>query len=100
MALAPEHLTRTVEVAELAAAAGLTATQLERRMRRALGLSPRQYLLRTRVDEATRRLATTDEALADIAHACGWYDQSAFTRQFTRVAGCTPGEYRHRHHVR
>jgi PAS domain S-box-containing protein len=46
MALAPEHLTRTVEVAELAAAAGLTATQLERRMRRALGLSPRQYLVR------------------------------------------------------
>lgn len=100
MALAPEHLTRTVEVAELAAAAGLSPTQLERRMRRALGLSPRQYLLRTRVDEATRRLATTDEALADIAHACGWYDQSAFTRQFTRVAGCTPGEYRHRHRAR
>lgn len=100
MTLATEHLSRTVEVTELAAAAGLSATQLERRMRRALGLSPRQYLLRIRVDEATRRLATTNEALADIAHACGWYDQSAFTRQFTRVAGCTPGEYRLRHRLR
>jgi PAS domain S-box-containing protein len=98
MTLASEHLSRTVEVAELAAVAGLSQTQLERRMRRAFGLSPRQYLLRIRVDEAIRRLAGTDEPLADIAHACGWYDQSAFTRQFTRVAGCTPGEYRHRSH--
>ena len=96
ISLAAQHLTRTVEVAELAAAAGMSSTQLERRMRRSLGLSPRQYLLRIRVDEATRRLSSTDEALADVAHACGWYDQSAFTRQFTRVAGCTPGEYRQR----
>lgn len=96
-ALANEHLTRSVEVTELAMAAGMSATQLERRMRRSLGLSPSQYLLRIRVDEATRRLVATDESLADIAHACGWYDQSAFSRQFTRVAGCPPGEYRRRH---
>lgn len=94
--LAREHLTRTVEVAELAAAAGLSVSQLERRMRRTFGLSPGQYLLRIRVDEATRRLTDTDEALPSIAVSCGWYDQSAFTRQFTRLAGCTPGEFRSR----
>jgi PAS domain S-box-containing protein len=97
IALARQHLARTVEVAEMATVAGLSTTQLERRMKRAFGMSPQQYLLRVRVDEATRRLTTTGEALADIAHSCGWYDQSAFTRQFTRAAGYTPGDYRARY---
>jgi PAS domain S-box-containing protein len=94
--LARDHLTRTVEVGELAAIAGMSMSQLERRMRRTFGLSPGQYLLRVRVDEATRRLTDTDESLPSIAVNCGWYDQSAFTRQFTRLAGCTPGEFRSR----
>jgi PAS domain S-box-containing protein len=96
-ALASEHLGRNVEVSELAAAAGLSSGQLERRMRKVFGMSPQQYLLRVRVDEAARRLTTTTESLADVAHSCGWYDQSAFTRQFTRAAGYTPGDYRARH---
>jgi PAS domain S-box-containing protein len=95
--LASEHLGRNVEVSELALAAGLSAAQLERRMRKVFGMSPRQYLLRVRVDEAARRLTSTTEPLAEVAHHCGWYDQSAFTRQFTRAAGYTPGDYRARH---
>jgi PAS domain S-box-containing protein len=98
-ALATEHLGRNVEVSELAQAAGLSASQLERRMRKVFGMSPQQYLLRVRVDEAARRLTTTLEPLADVANSCGWYDQSAFTRQFTRAAGYTPGEYRSRHQL-
>ncbi len=80
----------------MAAAVAMSVSQLERRMRRTFGLSPGQYLLRVRVDEATRRLTDTDEPLPSIAVNCGWYDQSAFTRQFTRLAGCTPGEFRSR----
>jgi PAS domain S-box-containing protein len=92
--LSHQHLTRTVEVGELARAAGMTVGQLERRMRRTFGLSPRHYLVRVRIDEAARLLTETDEPLAVIAHNCGWYDQSAFTRQFRRVTGRTPGTYR------
>ncbi len=83
-----------LKAADLADAAGMSATQLERVMRRAVGMSPKQLIIRTRIDEAVRRLDDTDLALADIAGECGFYDQSSFTRQFQRVVGMTPGAYR------
>ena len=85
-----------LKVADLAAAAGLSATQLERATRRALGVSPKQLIIRTRIDEAIRRLDDTELTLAAIAAACGFYDQSSFTRQFQRAVGITPGTYRAR----
>jgi PAS domain S-box-containing protein len=85
-----------LKAADLAVAAGLSLPQLERAMRRAIGTSPRQLLVRTRLDEAIRRLEETDRPLATIAGECGFYDQSQFTRQFQRAAGITPGAYRGR----
>lgn len=86
--------TESVTVGELAAAADLTVTQLERAMRRALGLSAKQLMLRLRLEEAIRRLRASDVSVAQIATECGYYDQSAFTRQFRRVVGMSPGAYR------
>lgn len=85
-----------LRVADIAAAAELSATQLERAMRRSLGMSPKQLLMRTRLDEAARRLDDTDLPIATIAAQCGFYDQSQFTRQFRRTVGLTPGAYRAR----
>jgi AraC-like DNA-binding protein len=81
-------------VADLADAAELTATQLERAIKRALGLSAKQLMLRFRLEEAIMRLRTTDASVAQIATECGYYDQSAFTRQFKRVVRMSPGAYR------
>jgi len=85
-----------LKVADLAAAAGMSATQLERAMRKAIGMSPKQLLIRIRIDEAIRRLDDSDLPLATIAGQCGFYDQSSFTRQFQRAVGITPGAYRAR----
>jgi PAS domain S-box-containing protein len=85
-----------LKVADLAAAAGLSPTQLERATRKTLGVSPKQMLIRTRIDEAVRRLDDTMLPLATIAGECGFYDQSSFTRQFQRAVGITPGAYRAR----
>jgi PAS domain S-box-containing protein len=83
-------------VEELAGVAGLSVSTLERRMHHVFGLSPAQFVLRARMDHARTLLTETDRPLADIAAACGFYDQPAFTRQFTRLAGETPGVYRRR----
>lgn len=105
--LARRRFAEPVRVSELADAAQLSTTQLERALRRTLGLSPKQLLLRARLDEAIRRLEETDLPLASIASECGYYDQSAFTKQFQRAVGMAPGEYRaevrrrwHRHRSR
>lgn len=85
-----------LRVADLAAAADLSISRLERATRRTLGLSPKQLIIRTRIDEAIRRLDDTDLSLATIAGECGFYDQSSFNRIFRRVVGITPGAYRQR----
>lgn len=94
--LARRRYADPLKVADLAEAAGLSATQLERALRKAVGMSPKQLLIRTRLDEAMRRLDDTDLTLATIAGECGFYDQSSFTRQFQRAVGMTPGAYRTR----
>jgi AraC-like DNA-binding protein len=56
-------------------------------------------VLRLRLEHALAELDTTDDPIAEIAQRCGYYDQSAFTRHFTKVVGMSPGAYRRRRGV-
>jgi PAS domain S-box-containing protein len=85
---------RPWRVADIAALAGLSSTQLERLCRRTLGMSPRGLLQRIRLERAVSLLSTTSQTAGEIAAACGFYDQSSFTRQFRAVLGLTPGAFR------
>ena len=69
-------------------------SQMERLSRRTLGMAPRGVLQRLRLEHAVRLLSTTTLTAGEIASACGFYDQSSFTRQFRAVLGLTPGAYR------
>jgi len=91
---ARRHCTEHVLVGDVAEAASMSVVHLERTIRRIIGISVRQLLVRFRVERAITLLATTDATLSEIAARCGYYDQSAFTRQFRRVVGVSPGAYR------
>lgn len=91
-----EHMAEQMSVESLADLAGLPLRQFERLMHRTFGLPTKQYVTQVRVAAAMDLLRSSGLSLADIAVRCGWYDQSAFSKQFTRVAGVTPGEYRRR----
>lgn len=82
--------------AALAALVGTTPAALTRRLRRVTGLSTTQLVLRTRIDHAAMLLTRSDLPLAQIAQATGFYDQAAFSRQFARLAGETPAQFRTR----
>lgn len=81
---------------KLAQRAKLSPSQFDRRFRQAFGNSPRQYLLRVRVEAATRRLAESDETVSAIAQECGFHDHAHLSRMFKRVMGMTPTAYRRR----
>ena len=95
-----EHLSETIRVAELAAVAECSESQLERRMRKVFGLAATQYVLRVRVDSAAKMLLETDEPIATIAALCGFYDQPNFTRRFARLTNATPAQFRADHRKR
>ncbi len=88
------HLDEPLRVEKLAEFTGLSVKQFERRMRRVFRLSPKQFVIKCRIDEAARLLAETKRSLGDIALSCGFPDQSAFTRQFKSAMGTTPGDFR------
>jgi AraC-like DNA-binding protein len=83
-----------LSVDDLAEAAGMSIDQLERSMALVLGVSPKQYLMRARIDRASTLIATTHEPISTIAARCGYYDQSQLTRYFKAAVGLTPAEYR------
>lgn len=87
-------LSGPIRVADLARVAGCSESQLDRRVRRVFGLSPSQFVLRARVDHATRLLIDTDRNLAAIALSCGFYDQADFTKRFARLTNETPAQFR------
>ncbi len=81
---------------ELAKIAGMSVSQFERRFRRGLGSSPRQYLLRLRVDSAARLLTFTARPIAQISKECGFHDHAHFTRSFKKMMSMTPLNFRKR----
>lgn len=89
-----DHLADPLTVAELAEVGDMSTSQLERVCVRVLGLSPKQLVLRLRIERALAELRDPDRTIAEIAHACGYYDQSAFNRHFRRVVGMSPTAHR------
>ncbi len=77
---------------DLASEAGLSRYQLLRAFARELGLTPHTYVLQRRIALA-RRLIRAGDALADVAVAAGFCDQSHLTRCFVRQFGVTPRRY-------
>jgi PAS domain S-box-containing protein len=88
------HYDEPLTTATLARLAGMSVERFSRLVKRIYLLTPGQLITQTRLQEATRRLRETDERVADIAAACGYYDHSAFARQFKAATGLTPLGYR------
>ncbi len=76
----------------LAREAGLSRYQLIRAFARELNMTPHAYLMQRRVALA-RRLIRKGHALADVATAAGFCDQSHLARCFVRQLGVPPGRY-------
>jgi AraC-like DNA-binding protein len=85
-----------VSPATLAARSGLSAARFARLTRRLFGLTPSQLIAKTRITAASQLLHETTKSVAEVAHDCGYFDQSAFTRAFRSATGLTPIEYRRR----
>jgi PAS domain S-box-containing protein len=78
----------------LARRAGITPARFARLIHRFFDFTPSQFLTQTRLTAAARRLRETDVGVSEIAHECGFYDHSAFSRAFRSAMGVTPSAYR------
>lgn len=91
-----ENFVDEITVDRLAGIAGISVPHFNRRFRQLLRLSPMDYVLSLRIQEAQRLLVTTNQSIGEISAATGFYDQSHFTKRFRKVTGMTPLSYRKR----
>ncbi|MDH4871788.1 AraC family transcriptional regulator [Pseudomonas sp. BN515] len=89
-----DNLSRRISVAELAQVACLSPSHFHAQFKDSLGLTPHQYLLKTRLDHAARLLRESDQPLVRIAEECGFSSQSALTTAMRRYLGLTPKRLR------
>ena len=92
-----EHYAEPVSMAEMAALAGVSATQFNRRFQQLLRMTPMKYLRTVRTQVAQRLLTTTSKSLVEIAMETGYADQSHFGKKFREITGMTPADYRKRY---
>lgn len=89
-----DKLSDSVTPAWFAERSGISPHQLSRLTKRLFGLTPGQYITKTRIAKASRLLRESNAPVANVALDCGFYDHSAFTRAFRSATGVTPTEFR------
>lgn len=83
-----------VDLERAARRAGLSPYHFLRLFAGIVGVTPHQYLLRSRLRRAARALAEDDRPVSDIALDVGFADLSNFVRTFHRAAGVSPRGFR------
>ena len=83
-----------IDLDDAAAQAGVSPFHFLRLFSRVLGVTPHQYLVRSRLRHAARLLTEDDRDVTDIAYDVGFGDLSNFVRTFHRAAGVSPLKFR------
>ena len=85
---------RSIDLESAAAEAGLSPFHFLRLFSKVLGVTPHQYLVRSRLRRAARLLCDEERSVTDVALDVGFGDLSNFVRTFHRAAGVSPGGFR------
>lgn len=92
-----EHIDGKISLVVLAQECGMSVSHFTRLFRRTIGEPPHRWLMRQRVEKAKSLLHEESLGLADVALACGFFDQSHLTRCFSLTVGVAPGAWRREH---
>ena len=88
------HATENISLDDLSALVELSPFHFNRLFSKSLGVPPHRFQLLLKIDKAKRLLSDMPFSIGEIAHTCGFADQSHLTRHFRSVTGVTPGQYR------
>lgn len=83
-----------VNVGDMASAAAVSRSGLQRKVKQAMGITPQDLLREARIKRACQLLRQTDKTVAEVAYACGFSDPKYFSRSFKQSTGLSPTEYK------
>jgi AraC-like DNA-binding protein len=98
MAVVVEHIERHIDeplpVERLARESGLSIPRFKSRFRAEAGFPPAEFVLRRRIERASRLLSSTHATVLEIALQCGFTSSQYFASAFRRVTGMSPTAFR------
>jgi AraC family transcriptional regulator of arabinose operon len=86
----------TINVTDIVEYIGFTRSYFSTLFRRHMGISPQEYLMRYRMEQACRLLRDTALSVQEIGERVGYEEPLNFSRSFKRSVGLSPTEYRKR----
>ena len=89
-----QHYDQAAPVNAVIKNSGLSERSFIRRFKKATGMTPIEYILNLRIEEAKQLLETTTLPIEAVAESVGYQDASFFNLKFQRKVGLTPAQYR------
>lgn len=89
-----EHFASAVSLEEVSAFVGFNATYFSTLFKKETGMNFLEYVTIVRIKAAKQLLSDSRKSVLDISHEVGYSDFKHFTKQFKKVTGLTPSEYR------
>jgi len=88
------NIAQVIRVSDLSALVFRTAAHFSRTFKRSFGLTPHAYVLRRRIEFASRLMLESSTPLSQIALKCGFTDQAHLCKRFRQHTGATPAAWR------
>jgi AraC family transcriptional regulator len=88
------HLVEDLSLSDIADELGMSQYYFCHLFKRSTGMSPHQFLIRQRVEQAKHLLKQTERTITDIALECGFANQSHFAKCFRQYMGMNPNQFR------
>lgn len=89
-----EHFREIITIKQLASTVHLSESYFMNQFQKHVGLSTMEYISHFRINQACKELIGTKKSVLDIALDCGFRNVSNFNRQFLKIIGCSPTQYR------
>lgn len=89
-----DHLADDIKLSELAQLLEMSQFHFSRLFKQSMGVTPYQYVLQQRVEQAKELLKATELSVMEIALLCGFSSHSHLGKWFRQLTGMTPKTYR------
>lgn len=89
-----EHFQKDLSLEQLAAEANMSPFHFTRVFTKETGITPHQYLIKTRLSAAKYLLKSTEMSIKNIAFSTGFNSETSFCTTFKKWENVTPSQYR------
>ena len=88
------HYNEVITIKQLAKVVHLSESYFMNQFQKYVGLSTTEYISHFRINKACKELINSKKNILEIAFSSGFHNVSNFNRQFKKITGCSPTEYR------